>query len=139
MVRAEFDAWVQSVDRRLREATCSAEGALGASSDEEAQPCSGILFNLCTVGTHIKIWPPNSNLANLVIYGLFIKKSTFWDINGYPKQCILVDTMFNYRFHFGLPGKCLQTSPGNTPFWRRVCFEDLSKDILLEVQNETCS
>ena len=52
-------------------------------------------------------WLPNSNLANLVIYMVFINKSTFCHINGHPKQYIPVDTIFNYRFHFGLPGKCL--------------------------------
>ena len=36
-----------------------------------------------------------------------LKESTFCHINGRPKQYIQVDTMFNYRFHFGLPGKCL--------------------------------
>jgi len=29
-------------------------------------------------------------------------KSTFCHINGRPKQNIRVDTIFNYRFHFGL-------------------------------------
>ena len=43
-------------------------------------------------------WPPNSILANLVIYGVFIKKSTFRHINGHPKQHILVDTIFNTGF-----------------------------------------
>jgi len=85
-------------------------------------------------------WPPNSNLANLVIYGVFIKTSTFCHINRHPNQYILADTIFNYRFHFGLPGKCLYLSPQNTPFWRRqVYFPDFSKDMFLEVQNETCS
>ena len=27
---------------------------------------------------------------------------------------------FNDMFHFGLPGTCLQKSPENTPFWRRL-------------------
>ena len=49
-------------------------------------------------------WPPNSNLANLVICGMFIKKSTFCHINEHPKQYIPVDTIFNYRFHIGLQG-----------------------------------
>jgi len=70
---------------------------------------------------HTDRWPPNSNLANLVIYGVFIKTSTFCYTNGHPNQYIPVDTIFNYRSHlyipvdtifnyrshFGLPGKCL--------------------------------
>ena len=52
-------------------------------------------------------WPPKSNLANLLIHVFLFKQSTFCYINGHPKQYILVDTIFNYRFHFGLPGKCL--------------------------------
>ena len=79
-------------------------------------------------------WPPNSNLANLVIYGVFIRKSTFCHINRHPKQHILVDTVFNYRFHFALPGKCLWKNPENTPLGagstgaRKVCVEDLKKN-----------
>ena len=59
---------------------------------------------------YIYIWPPNSNPANLVIYGVFIKKTTFRHINLHPKQYILVDTIFNRRYHFGLPRKCLWKS-----------------------------
>jgi len=50
--------------------------------------------HLVTAGVAHVSWPPNSNLANLVIYGVFIKKSTFCHINGHPKQHILVDTIF---------------------------------------------
>jgi len=50
----------------------------------------------------------------------FLKKSTFCHINRHPKQYILVDTIFNYSFHFGLPGKCLFLSPEKTHFWRRL-------------------
>ena len=35
-----------------------------------------------------------------VHFRLFLKKSTFCSINGHPNQYILVDTMFDYRFHF---------------------------------------
>ena len=31
-------------------------------------------------------WAPSSNLANLVIFGVFETKSTFCHINGHPKQ-----------------------------------------------------
>ena len=45
--------------------------------------------------------------AGRVHFRVFLYKSTFCSINGHPKQYILVDTIiFNYRFHFGLPGKC---------------------------------
>ena len=40
-------------------------------------------------------WPASSNLANLVIYGVFIIKSRLCNINGYAQQYILVDTTFN--------------------------------------------
>ena len=36
------------------------------------------------------------------------------EFNGHHKQYILVDTIFNYVFHFGLLGKCLYVSPQNT-------------------------
>ena len=49
----------------------------------------------------------------------FPLKSTFYSINGHPKQYILVDTIFNYRFHFGLPGKYLYLSRQNTPLCLR--------------------
>jgi len=53
-------------------------------------------------------WVPKSNLANLVIYGVFIKQSTFCHMNGHPNlvsniSYTVVDTIFNYRFHFELP------------------------------------
>ena len=64
-------------------------------------------------------WPPNSNLANLATYGVFIKQKTCCDINGHPKQYILVGTIFNYRFHFGLLGTCIYLSPQHTHVWRR--------------------
>ena len=40
-------------------------------------------------------------------------------INGHHKQYIQADIIFNYMFHFGLPGTCLYLSPQNTPFSRR--------------------
>ena len=46
-------------------------------------------------------WVDYSNLTS------FSHFRTFGSINGHPKQYILVDTTFNYRFHFGLPGNCL--------------------------------
>jgi len=66
-------------------------------------------------------------------------------INGHHKQYILLDTIFNYVFHFGLPGICLYLSPQNIPFWRRRSrhwkgyYPEFSKDMFLEVQNEKCS
>jgi len=91
-------------------------------------------------------WLPNSNLANLVIYEVFISKmNILLHTHVHPKQYILVDTIFNYRFHFGLPGKHLYLSPQHAPFCRRRSrcqkgvFPDFSKDMFLEVQNETCS
>ena len=38
----------------------------------------------------------------MILVFFSIKKTTFCYIDGHPKQCILVDTIFNYRFHFGL-------------------------------------
>ena len=70
-------------------------------------------------------------------------------INGHHKQCILVDTIFNYIVHSGLPRKCLHLSPQNIPFGtptepgpNKVCFPHLFKEVLLEVTNRkqnTCS
>ena len=86
-------------------------------------------------------WDNYSNLISFSHFRGFLKKSQFCSINGHPKQYILVDTIFNYIFHFGLPGTCLYLSPQNTPFGRRktVCLPDLFKDIFLEVKNKTCS
>ena len=50
----------------------------------------------------------------------FSYKSIVHYINGHHKQYIQVDIIFNYMFHFRLPGKCLYLSPQNTPFWRRA-------------------
>ena len=49
------------------------------------------------------------------------------------KQYIQVDIILNYIFHFGLPEKCLYVSP------RNVHFPNCSKEMFLEVRNETCS
>ena len=43
-----------------------------------------------------------SNLISFLHFWVFLKKSTFGSINGHLKQYILVDTIFNYIFHFGL-------------------------------------
>ena len=68
-------------------------------------------------------WPPNSNLANLVIYGVFIRKSTFCHVSGHPKQYILVDTIFNYtEVSFWTSRKVPLKSPGNIPFCHRLCW-----------------
>ena len=69
-------------------------------------------------------WPGVAIRGNLtyhitVHFRAFLEKPRFCYRNGHHKQYILVDTIFNYRFHFGLPGKCLYLSPQNTPFWRR--------------------
>jgi len=45
--------------------------------------------------------------ARRVHFRVFLSKSTFRAINGHPKQYVLVGTIFNYRFHFGLPGTSL--------------------------------
>ena len=66
-------------------------------------------------------------------------------INGHHKQYILVDTIFNYIFHFGLQGNVFKTVrkihllDAGSAGAQKVCFEDLNKAIFLEVQNETCS
>ena len=54
--------------------------------------------------------------ARRVHFRVFLQKSKFCSINGHPKQYILVDTIFNYRFHLGLPGKCLYLSPRKGAF-----------------------
>ena len=73
---------------------------------------------------HRAYWPGVAIRGNLtyhitVHFRVFLEKPRFCYRNGHHKQYILVDTIFNYRFHFGLPGKCLYLSPQNRPFWRR--------------------
>ena len=50
-----------------------------------------------------------------------LEKSIFDYINGHPKQYILVDTIFNYIFHFGRSRKMSLDK-----FLQKVCFEDLN-------------
>ena len=38
--------------------------------------------------------------------GEFIGKCTFHDINGPHKEIIQLETVFNYTFNTGHPGKC---------------------------------
>ena len=83
--------------------------------------------------------------ARRVHFRVFLSKSTLRSINGHPKQYILADTIFNYRFHFGLQENVfkkirkIHIFGAGSAGAKKVCFEDLSKDIFLEVQNETCS
>ena len=83
--------------------------------------------------------------AGRVHFQVFLYKSTFCSINGHPKQYILVDTIFNYRFHFGLQEHVFEQIQKIHLFGagsagaKKVFFEDLSIYIFLEVQNEPCS
>ena len=57
------------------------------------------------------------------------------------KQYIQVDTIFNYMFHFGPPGTYIYVpkehpSGAGQAGARKAWFPDLSKDMLLEIQNE---
>jgi len=54
-----------------------------------------------------------------VHFRFFLKKTTFCSINRHPKEYILVDTTFDYRFHFGLQEMCYVSSQ-NTPFGQRL-------------------
>ena len=66
-------------------------------------------------------------------------------LNEAHKQYSLVDTIFNYIFHFGPLGKLLykikKTYYMSVGFAGRhvVDFEDLSIDVFLEVQNKRYS
>jgi len=66
-------------------------------------------------------------------------------MNGHPEQYILVDTIFNYSFHFGPPENVFKQIPKIHLFGagsagaKKMCFEDLNTEMFLEVQNETCS
>ena len=74
--------------------------------------------------------------------GFFFADFDFYVGVSVHKQYSQLDTIFNYMFHFGPPGKYLQKSLKNRPpVGRRrvVGLGDLSIDILLEVQNETYS
>jgi len=56
------------------------------------------------------------------VCGFSLNKSAFCLISGQTKQYIIVDTIFTYWLHFGLPGTCLYSSPQNTHVWRRLCI-----------------
>ena len=62
------------------------------------------------------------------------------------KQYLQVCIIGNYMFHFGLPGTChygksrrYTCSGAGFAGARQVCFGDLNKDILLEVEKIQCS
>ena len=76
-----------------------------------------------------------------VHFWVFLGKSIFCYINGDHKQYILVDTIFNYIFHLDFQENVFRKVPEIhlSGAGRKVCFEDLNKDILLEAQNEKCS
>ena len=77
-------------------------------------------------------------------FRVFIEKSIFCYINGHHKHYILADTIFDYIFHFGLPGTCLEKVQkmhlcgAGSAGAKNVRFEDYSEDLFLEVQNEQC-
>ena len=52
--------------------------------------------------SHGKMWGDGR-----VYFQVLLDKSIFCYINGHHKQYIQVDIIFNYMFHFGLPGTCL--------------------------------
>ena len=54
-------------------------------------------------------------------FWVFLEKSICCNINGYQKQCILVDNRFNYIFLFGLQEHVFRQVLKDTPFcrWRR--------------------
>ena len=60
----------------------------------------------------------------------------FWTINEAHKQYSLLDTIFNYIFYLGPPGKHLYLSP-KAHFTGRhgVGFLDFVIDVFLDVQN----
>jgi len=68
--------------------------------------------------TRISDQSPRPDDGRLHFVG-FLEKSIFYYKDGHHKQYILVDTIFNYIFHFGIPGTYLYLSPRNTPFWCR--------------------
>ena len=75
--------------------------------------------------------------ADFSLVWLFLEKYIFCYIHGHHKQYILVDTIFNYMSHCGLPGTCLYLSPQTSA--RKMYFPDCVKDIFLEAQHEKCS
>ena len=84
---------------------------------------------------HVAFWLPTSNLASLVICEVFIQTSTFCHINGNPEQQILVDTIFNDSFHFGLQEQFFTSARKTHALGaggagtQKVHFPDFSKDI----------
>jgi len=64
---------------------------------------------------------------------------------GHPKQYVPVGTVFNTAFILDFQEHVFRTVKQNTPSGagssgtRKVCFEDVNKDMFMEVQNERCS
>ena len=65
------------------------------------------------------------------------KKYICYTINEAHKQYKLLDTIFNYTFYLGPPGKHLQKNKEN--LLHVVTFGDLNIDIFLEVQDKKYS
>ena len=116
--------------------------------------CSQGLWSPChrTIASQLTSWGPWCRLVPKTGWragpfpGVHEKIILCCYINWCHNQYILVDTIVNYIFHFGLPGKCLWNSIGIHLFGdgsvgakTNVCFEELSKDMFLEVRNEKCS
>jgi len=57
--------------------------AVGAMNE-----CHAAFSKLMVFSHGAHSWLPKNNLANLVIYGVFLKKSTFCHVKGHPKQYI---------------------------------------------------
>ena len=62
---------------------------------------TGPIGNINTLG--MKYWAPNSKSGDLRGF----HEQIIILLPKHPKQYILVDTIFNYRCNFGLPGTCL--------------------------------
>jgi len=82
-----------------------------------------------------------------VHFRVFLEKYIICYINGHHKQYVLVDTIFNYMFYFGLPATCLHLSPQHSFLapaeaapercvLRKVYAPDCPKDMLRKVRFE---
>ena len=86
-----------------------------------------------------------TGVCRMTGFVVFLGKCVFCYINGHHKQYIQVDIIFNYMFHFDFQANVfrkvrkIHLSGASSAGARKMCFEDFSKDMFLEVQNETCS
>ena len=146
LLQGAQDCWPTLIMKRATRCPWDIPARLPATSETLAELR---LSELPPIWAELKNPSRNKQLSakqqsgKLCDFHFFLKKYTFCHINRHPEQYILVNTIFNYRFHAGLPGTCLLKSPQMlapaNPAPKMCIFQTCLKEIFLEVQNETCS